>query len=477
MPQIINTNIASLTAQNNLNASQNSLQTAIQRLSSGLRINSAADDAAGLAISQRMLAQINGVNQAVRNAQDGVSLAQTADGALSSISDNLQRIRQLAVQSANSTNSSSDRAALQQEVSQLTSEIDRVATQTQFNGLNLLDGTFTSQQFQVGANSGQTISISSLASARTATLGQGYTASTTATVVSGSSVSTAGKVVINGTDIYQGTTIAADAQQLANAINNRGISGVSATATATTTTGAAAVNATAGDTGTIVINGVATATIAAASGVAATDQLAYMAAINNISAATGVTASDAGSNKIKLSAVDGRNITVAYGVGGTPLSATDTGITAATTYSTVTVTSTNSTALTTSGAIATGGGAGSLTMAASTNAGQSGVSIANTDISSISGANAALTSVDAALTAINSERAQLGAIQNRFQSTVANLQTTGQNLTAAKSRITDTDFAAETANLTRAQILQQAGTAMLAQANALPNSVLTLLKG
>src|SRR5919107_3148255 len=168
----INTNLSSLTAQRNSNRTQNDLSTAIARLSSGLRINSAKDDAAGLSISDRMTAQIRGINQAARNANDGISLAQVAEGALGSVTGNLQRMRELAVQSANSTNSASDRVALQQEVAQLATEIDRVATQTQFNGLNLLDGSFTAQQFQVGANAGQTIAISSIASARTSSLGQ-----------------------------------------------------------------------------------------------------------------------------------------------------------------------------------------------------------------------------------------------------------------------------------------------------------------
>src|SRR5664279_2617064 len=176
MSMTINTNLASLTAQNNQSMSANALQTAITRLSSGLRINSAADDAAGLAISDRMTAQINGLNQAAQNANDGISLAQTADGALSSVSDNLQRIRELAVQSVNSTNSASDRASMQLEVAQLQSEIDRVATQTQFNGINLLDGSFTTKAFQVGANVGQTITVASIASSRTSALGvyQGF---------------------------------------------------------------------------------------------------------------------------------------------------------------------------------------------------------------------------------------------------------------------------------------------------------------
>src|ERR1043166_6236712 len=176
MSSTINTNLASLNAQRNSNRTQNDLSTAIARLSSGLRINSAKDDAAGLAISDRFTSQIRGINQAARNANDGISLAQTAEGSLASIGDNLQRIRELSVQSANATNSASDRASLQLEVSQLSAEIDRVATQTQFNGINLLDGSFTSKAFQVGANAGQTISISSIANARTSSLGvyQGF---------------------------------------------------------------------------------------------------------------------------------------------------------------------------------------------------------------------------------------------------------------------------------------------------------------
>src|SRR3982751_1033763 len=179
MAMSINTNLQSLNAQRSSGKVQDSLSTAMARLSSGLRINSAKDDAAGLAITERFTSQIRGLNQAARNANDGISLAQTAEGALGEVGSNLQRMRELAVQSANATNSASDRAALQQEVAQLTTEIDRVATQTQFNGLNLLDGTFTAQQFQVGANAGQTITVASIASARTSALGQTFGASLT----------------------------------------------------------------------------------------------------------------------------------------------------------------------------------------------------------------------------------------------------------------------------------------------------------
>ncbi|MDW8467991.1 MAG: flagellin domain-containing protein [Burkholderiales bacterium] len=274
MPQVINSNIASLNSQRALNMSQGAMEVALQRLSSGLRLNSAKDDAAGMAIASRFTAQIRGYNQAVRNANDGISLAQTAEGALVEITNNLQRIRELAVQAVNATNSDGDRAALQAEVAQLVAEIDRVATQTTFNGINLLDGSFMDAAFQVGPNSGQTIVIAAIASATAADLG-----------------------------------------------------------------------------------------------------------------------------------VDG------------------------------------------------------------------------VDISDVAGAEAAIDAVDAALDIVNSTRAELGAVQNRFSSVIANLQTMAENLSASRSRIQDADFAAETAALTRAQILQQAGVAMLAQANALPNNVLALLRG
>ena len=202
MAQIINSNIASLNAQRNLDNSQGALSTSLQRLSSGLRINSARDDAAGLAISQRMTAQIRGLNQAARNANDGISLAQTAEGALGEIGNNLQRLRELAVQSANGTNSSSDRASLQAEATQLTAEITRVAGQTQFNGLNLLDGSFSAQNFQVGANANQTIAVSSIADARATALGSHVlTADGTVT----------GNTLVSATAVSTGNTMAVEA--------------------------------------------------------------------------------------------------------------------------------------------------------------------------------------------------------------------------------------------------------------------------
>jgi flagellin len=373
MASVINTNISSLNAQRNLTTSQGELATSLQRLSSGLRINSAKDDAAGLAISERMTTQIRGSNQAVRNANDGVSLAQVAEGALGSLGDSLQRIRELAIQSANATNSASDRAALHVEAQQLKDEIQRVASSTSFNGVNLLDGTFTNQQFQVGANANETISVSGIVNAQTTTLGDSITAQVTGTVAA---VGAFGVVTINGTTITPGAVGADTTEQAA----------------------------------------------------------LYAEDINAFSATTGVFATSSGD---QLSLVSTADIVIA----GAGAIAAD-GLTAATT-----------------------------TIAASTGG------IAGVDISTVSGANAAIVFMDAGLTEVNTARANLGAIQSRFESVVANLTINSENLSAARSRIRDADFAAETANLTRAQILQQAGTAMLAQANSAPQNVLSLLQG
>jgi flagellin len=386
MSQVIGTNVSSLNAQRNLNTSQAGLQTSLQRLSSGMRINSAKDDAAGLAISQRFTAQINGSDQAARNANDGISLAQTAEGSLAATTDNLQRIRQLAVQSANATNSASDRAALQTEVGQLKSEIDRVGNSASFNGVALLNGSNSSFVFQVGANttSNDTISVSGLPNATLSGLSSVTAATTASSAVSGLTLTAVAGgatdfIKINGTDI-----------------------------------GALGVASTAAQRSSDVIN-----------------------AINAVSNTTGVNAFlDTTTNQITLSSA--ASITVTSGGTGT-----------------------------------TGGGfAASVTATATTTTG-----LGSLDVSTFSGAQLAIKQIDSALGQINTARATLGAVQSRFTSVVSNLQTTSENLSASRSRIQDTDFAAETANLTKNQILQQAGTAMLAQANSLPNNVLSLLKG
>ncbi len=464
MPQIINTNIPSLTAQRNLNSSQNDVATALQRLSSGLRINSARDDAAGLAISERFTTQIRGLNQAARNANDGISLAQTAEGDLAQITNNLQRIRELAVQSANATNSASDREALQAEVDELVAEIDRVAQQSNFNGVSLLDGNFTSQTFQVGANAGQTISVDSITSARTSDLGQRTEATVTGAALTGT---TDAALEINGSTI----AASASAKELANNINASG-AGVTATARATEAAGAAAAAIPDDATGTYTINGVTTAAVSLGTD-ANTNRSSIIDAINGISAATGVTASaNSGDTGITLTAADGRNISVAVtdGGGSTALSLANSGLTTtATTFSSVDLVSDD--AIEIAGTVTNSGLTGGTTAAALT-----GVAVSNVDISDVGGAEDAIRSIDAALTSINGSRAELGAIQNRFESVVVSLQTSAENLSASRSRIQDADFAAETANLTRAQILQQAGISVLAQANAQPQTVLALLQ-
>jgi len=466
MPQVINTNVMSLNAQRNLNTSGSGLATALQRLSSGMRINSAKDDAAGLAISNRMTAQIRGLNQAGRNANDGISLAQTAEGAMGTITDNLQRVRELAIQSANATNSASDRAALQTEAAQLISEIDRVASTTSFNNVNLLDGTFTSQQFQVGANANQTITLSSIASARTSDLGASYSASVTGGAVTANAIA-AGDVVING--ISLGAQATNDAKDIAASINS--LSGTNVTATANSLTVSGGTTGTTAGTGTLTVNGTTTGTITLGA-TASTNRAAVVAGVNAISAATGVTAVDDGTG-VDLVASDGRNITHSFTQASGTFTATTTGVgAAATTRSTISLSTTSSAGITIGGTTPTDAGF----TAATTASALSGTAVANLDISSVTGANTAIASVDAALDSINSSRATLGAVQSRFESVVSNLAVTSENLSAARSRIQDADFAAETAALTKGQILQQAGVSILSQANSQPQLVLSLLQ-
>ncbi len=529
MASYINTNYASLQAQNNLTASQSKLQTSIARLSSGLRINSAADDAAGLAIADRMTSQINGLNQASRNANDGISLAQTADGALASVSSDLQRIRQLAVQSANSTNSSSDRASLNQESQQLLSEISRVAGTTQFNGLNLLDGSFQGSQFQVGANANQTINVT-LSGATTTSLGSyggAGQAVTTAGPAAGVAVATGAFTSVNTLSI-NGTKIGAtsdsnpstnmlmgfdagSAYAKAQAINAQtSLTGVTAQATTVVNGGSPAVGTTAAvaatppsttnaiNAGDLIINGIAVGSVSAGANAVSQGQN-VAAAINAVSAQTGVVAqADSGTGAVKLTASDGRDINIAAGANAATSLNTDTGLSSSaiqaatfdsnnhvngggtTTGGTLTLTSAHNFSLAEGGTGTGGIAAAGLTAPANANTAgfsQSLTSLSSVDLSTVTGANTALGVVDAAISQIDSQRAVLGATSNRFQATVTNLSQTSANLSSARSRIQDTDFAAETANLSQAQILQQAGTAMLTQANSLPNSVLTLLKG
>ena len=491
MPQIISTNIASLNAQRNLNTSQNGLATALQRLSSGMRINSARDDSAGLAIAQRMTAQIRGLNQAARNANDGISLAQTAEGALAEVGNNLQRLRELAVQSANGSNSSTDRASLDAEAAQLIAEITRVSGQTSFNGITLLDGSFSAQTFQVGANANQTISVTSIADSRATALGSnilngagtiigaggvGLTKAAAADLTGGNAVGAETNLTITttggGTTAAIAYNAADDAKAIAAAIN-LAASGVGVTATASNSATLSGL-AVAG-TVTMTLNGSAISAVVADP----TDLTALMGAINGAQGATGVTASFTSTSSkagLTLSTTDGRDISI--------LDFTNSGATKTVVFSGVTLTGgavTDSSVK--SGVVSLSSSKGTITLAAAntdvfTSATQASAfsSLASTSLTTAANAQLAIAVMDAALSQVNVSRGDLGAYQNRFSSAVANLQTTAENLSASRSRIQDADFAAETANLTRNQILQQAGVAMLAQANALPNQVMALLR-
>ena len=474
MALTVNTNVSSLNAQRNLSTSQSSLNTSLQRLSSGLRINSAKDDAAGLAISERFTSQIRGNEQASRNANDGISLAQTAEGALSEIGNNLQRMRELAVQASNATNSDSDRAAINNEVQALSTEIDRVAQNSAFNGTKLLDGSFTAKNFQVGANNAasDSIQITAISSARTSALG-GVSGANYATVTGGPTTTAlvAGDVTLNGIQVGASTAgaaagqSAASAYSIAAAINAvSGQSGVTASAIATAITGGApTVGAIAANTFTI--NGVNVGAVAAG-GTAAGQGANEAAAINAISSQTGViAAADKLTGVLTLTAADGRDITIGGTVAGT-------GFAAGTSHGAVKLEAAAD-IIVSGGAVASAG----LTAATTTASPGSAVSTVK-DMNVLTATNAlkALDTIDGALASINNSRAALGAYQSRFASVVANQQTTVENLSASRGRIQDADFAKETANLSRAQVLQQAGTAMLSQANQSSQGVLSLLR-
>ncbi len=504
MPQIINTNVSSLTAQRNLNTSQSSLATSLQRLSSGLRINSAKDDAAGLAISERMTSQIRGLNQASRNANDGISLAQTAEGALGEIGNNLQRIRELAVQSRNATNSSDDRAALQKEAAQLLQEIDRVANQTSFNGTKLLDGSFMSQAFQIGSEQGQTISITSIADANINALGSWTSVATPAADQTGAApAGTGGSVATSGSfeasaafSISDFSTDNVSFEVDGNAVLlNADYTDADGVAAEIATQLGAAYTAAADGTGVITISKVATGAASTAPVIANFDGDVDGGAATIANPFTGGT-STAGADVTPgtFSALSGAAFTIngtnievgAAADAATRLNDLVSAINAQT-GTTGVAASVSSGALTLSSVGGTGeiniGGSGAVTeqtgLTAGNNAatpGSAQVGFSSLNISTTTGADNAILAMDAALKDVNSARADLGAIQNRFSSVITNLASTSENLSAARSRIQDADFAAETANLTRAQILQQAGTAMLAQANSLPQNVLSLLR-
>ncbi len=500
MAIVVNTNVSSLNAQRNLEGTNKLLTRSLQRLSSGLRINSAKDDAAGLAISDRMNSQIRGLNQAVRNANDGISLAQTAEGALQESTNILQRMRELAVQSANDSNTGSDRASIQKEVNQLQQELERIANTTTFNGKTLLDGTFVSQRFQIGAYANQTITVD-IGNTRTNAMGN-YSAKTQyddansiAAVASGTADTNAANNVDAQTLTVQGSlgeaTVSVgagdSAKTIAQAITDKADStGVTAEAVTYAKIDNFQASGGTSDTISLTITGADSATISAT--IDESDLTNLADAINSVAGKTGVSATlSDDKSAIILTNTAGEDINVRFesaGVSGTSIdvtglqddASTEVGNSAtldgqndnATVGGTVIFNSAKSYNLRTTD---TNGGLLTADKAASLNA------ISDVDVSSRSGANDAIKIIDGAISLIDDIRADLGAVQNRFESTIANLMNVSENISAAKSRIVDADFAAETANLTKAQILQQAGTAMLAQANTLPQAALTLLQG
>lgn len=539
MAQVISTNVASLNAQRQLYKSGNALHTAMERLSSGLRINSAKDDAAGLAIADRMTSQVKGLSQAMRNANDGISVAQVAEGALGEITGALQRMRELSVQAANDTNTASDRLSIQKEVAQLQQEVTRISTQTQFNGKNVLNGDFVAQRFQIGAYADQTISFS-IGSARASDIGANSLVTTgTAANVSGTTAN-----AVTGSSVFGAASATSSGGYIA--VQTLTITGATGTPTAVSVSGSASHNLSAKDVADAVNGAAATTNVNASaisrayvsnlsasgtyqmelfgsneasattsSGILITanitnkSDLSELAnAINNVASSTGITAElSADKASVTLTQSQGYNIGIqnfrnANGVTGSTGGTVDLQtVDASSTKATAVTGSTGflvgaKTTLTSASAGAASGSAvvvGTVsfsssqgysitTSASGTLFGTSTVassldSVGSASVATQKQANDAIKRIDGALNFVDDLRGTLGAIQNRFNSAIGAMQVTSENVSAARSRIQDTDFAAETAELSRTQILQQAGTAMLAQANAGSQNVLSLLRG
>ena len=476
---VLNTNIDSLIAQNSLITSGNQLTTALQQLSSGLQINTAADNAAGYAIAQGMTSQINGLNTAINNANDGVSLTQTAQGALTEITNDLQTMRDLAVQSLNGTNSAQDRADLNQQFQQLSADIQQVAQTASFNGVKLLNGSFSGQTFQIGANVGDTITVSAVASMETSALGV-YTGVNEQNLAITTGAASALSVTAGSAGtISLGSNVAHDAAAVAAAINAGGVQGLTATANANNAVGSSAADVgTSGNADVITLNGIQIHVTN--TGNTATNISNAVSAINAVSADTGVTAASNGSG-ITLTASNGSNITAQFtaGSGTTASVATDYGLgnvvgasgAAKTTASTVNINYVAPSGV--SGSLSfTGGGLANTAYAI----GSTGNAVSTLTVDTVAASNTTLTAIDQALQQVATTGAQLGAYQNRFQASITGLQTDATNLSSAKSSIVDTNYAQATSDLSKAQILQQASTAMVAQANTIPQQILTLLQ-
>jgi flagellin len=501
MALVVNTNIPALNAQNNLNRSATLLSRAMARLSSGLRVNSAADDAAGLAISTRLASQIRGLNQAIRNANDGVAILQTAEGALNEITNITTRIKELSVQSATGSNSASDRTSLNNEVQSLISEITRIAVQTKFGSTALLDGSFNSQ-FQVGVNAGETVGTSvanyraSALSASIASQAETFhaavsnlgaadantylgVAATTTLQITGPTGAAFARIAIAGDDTASFMGNAASAIATGKVINEiTSQTGVTASVTQAQFTSVAGFSAAIDLNGadaahTVKVNG-QQLTVNLNGGTVAARRQQFISAVN--SQVSGVTASTGGAGIVVLTAADGRNISInASGVGAATAGlevfgfTTDlAGVESVVARGGLTLQAGGALTATyaTPAQLLTGGG---LTAASST-------TLNTLDISTVAGANTAMLVTDAIIDVISAARGALGAVQNRFASTVGNLQTVVEKVSDANSRIVDADFASEVAMMTKGQILQQAGIAILSQANTAPEAALTLLK-
>lgn len=488
----INTNASSLSAQRNLAKSGSALATSMERLSTGMRINGAKDDAAGLQISNRMTSQINGLNVARRNANDGISMAQTAEGALQESTNILQRMRDLSLQSANASNSAEDRKSLQKEMSALSTELTRIAETTTFGGQNLLDGSFGTKQFQIGADANQTIGMTT-GDMRASKLGQSVVDFGGTAV---STLSSNAAAVANGVDA-QTLTISGDsgqdtvalaggesAKDIAAAVNGKSAStGVSAEAfTAVRLSGLTSPTDNSGTELTIDSgSGAKTYTIADDAGI---DTIA--GEINKNTEATGIRAVANDDGSLDLIAENGEDIvmsvdSVAGDATGMTMAMTEldkdlstnggatANLAAATANARVvgqvelSTTGETLTATSTTGTVTTGAETVDLK------------TIADIDITDATKSQNAIATIDAAIAQVDNLRSDLGAVQNRFDHTISNLSNIEENISASRGRIRDTDFASETANMTKNQILQQAGTSILAQANQLPQSALSLI--
>lgn len=474
MGLFINTNVASLNAQRNLNKSGALLARSFQRLSSGLRINSAKDDAAGLAISTRFTSQIRGLNQAIRNTNDGISLAQTAEGALQETTNVLHRIRELAIQSANDSNSDSDRESLDSEVQQLVDELNRIGSTTTFNGQKILDGSFIQSFFHVGANARETIGVT-IRDARSTALGRAAIA-TTAVVTSNALA--AGDLLVNGTSVRATTSFD---DQLSTTLNNASalakaaaindttkFTGVKARALETVISGNGDITAgTLDSTNYIQING---QTITGFNIEQDDGNHELVNQINAVSAESGVIASLDNDSNLILTAQDGRNIELTtVGTAGALTGLNGGAAATNVTLAALELSSDSQVFLTGNNEAYIGGVNNQIIGVTSNNA------VSTVDVLTRSSSNRTIEVIDRAIEQISQDRAGLGAIQNRMENTISNLSVISENLSASRSRIQDSDFAEETAQLTRNQILQQAGTSVLAAANQAPQQALTLL--